>query len=49
MFTTILFLLVVVAFLCIGAGIVLQAKQGDDNTRALARLNTYAGRAEGRL
>ena len=45
---TILILIVVVALLCVRAGIVLQAKQGDDNTRALARLNTYAGRAGGR-
>ncbi len=45
---TILILAVVVALLCVGAGVALQTKQGDDNTRALARLNAYAGRAGGR-
>ncbi len=45
---TILILAVVVALLCVVAGVVLQAKQGDDNTRALARLNAYARRAGGR-
>ncbi len=45
---TILILIVVVALLCVGAGVVLQTKQGDDNARALARLNAYAGRAGGR-
>ena len=45
---TILILIVIVALLCVGAGVVLQTKQGDDNTRALARLNTYARRAGGR-
>lgn len=45
---TILILIVVAALLCVGAGVGLQTKQGDDNTRALARLKAYAGRAGGR-
>ncbi len=44
---TFLILIVVAAFLCVGAGVVLQYTPKQDNASVLARLNAYAGRAGG--